>query len=308
MNSYAPFNKPVLHRPVELALSMVFNFHHLKVDYDNGRKWTRKPFDFAELKQLLTRWAVRMQEGGGWNALFWNNHDQPRALDRFGDVLNYRVESATMLATAIHLLRGTPYVYMGEEIGMTDPEYTSIDEYVDVEAINAHQALLELGVTPVEAFAIVHSKARDNARTPMQWTPGPHAGFSTGTPWLRPTNHETINVAAEQAVGRILPYYRRLIALRKQHPVIASGDIEPFALEHESVFGFVREHRGSKLLVLTNFYGRSTAVCIPAEFCAGAVLISNYGRTDTPDSTSFELKPYEALAVLVTTQSQGDLP
>ena len=212
MNSYAPFNKPVLHRPVELALSMVFNFHHLKVDYDNGRKWTRKPFDFAELKQLLTRWAVRMQEGGGWNALFWNNHDQPRALDRFGDVLNYRVESATMLATAIHLLRGTPYVYMGEEIGMTDPEYTSIDEYVDVEAINAHQALLELGVTPVEAFAIVHSKARDNARTPMQWTPGPHAGFSTGTPWLRPTNHETINVAAEQAVGRILPYYRRLIS------------------------------------------------------------------------------------------------
>lgn len=278
-------------------LSMVFNFHHLKVDYAGGAKWTLMPFDFAELKRLLTCWAELMQAGGGWNALFWNNHDQPRALNRFGDAERYRVESATMLAAAIHLLRGTPYVYMGEEIGMTDPEYASIDDYVDVEARNAHRALVESGLTPQDAFAIVASKARDNARTPMQWNDSASGGFTTGTPWLRPTNHATINVAAEEADGRILPFYRRLIALRKQKSVISDGVFAPYAENHDQVFAYLREHCGERLLVLTNFFGRPTTIAIPDEFLRGEFLISNYGRIEPLDSPLVELHPYEALAL-----------
>lgn len=292
--------------PQQGALSMVFSFHHLKVDYLNGQKWTRTPFDFAELKRLLIHWAVRMQEGGGWNALFWNNHDQPRALDRFGDAVHHRVESATMLATAIHLLRGTPYVYMGEEIGMTDPAYTSIDDYVDVEAINAYHGLLAQGEDPAEAFAIVHAKARDNARTPMQWDAGPNAGFTTGTPWLRPTNQDTINVADEQAGGRILPYYRRLIQLRKDCAVIAQGEVEPFALDHPQVFGYLRSHHGVRLLVLTNFYAEPTTVELPAEFVGAGVLIGNYPDAGPPARAEVELRPFEALALILDSFPQGD--
>lgn len=292
--------------PQQGALSMVFSFHHLKVDYANGLKWTRTPFDFAELKRLLIHWAVRMQDGGGWNALFWNNHDQPRALDRFGDPVHHRVESATMLATAIHLLRGTPYVYMGEEIGMTDPAYTSIDDYVDVEAINAYHELLAQGVDAAEAFAIVHAKARDNARTPMQWDAGPNAGFTTGTPWLRPTNQAEINVVDEEAGGRILPYYRRLIQLRKDCPVIAQGDIEPFALDHPQVFGYLRCSRGTRLLVLTNFYAEPATVELPDEFVGAGVLIGNYPDAGTPARAEIELRPYEALALILDSFPQGD--
>ncbi len=286
------------------ALSMVFNFHHLKVDYVDGRKWTKTPFDFLELKRLLTDWSLQMQVGGGWNAWFWNNHDQPRAVDRFADPLRYPAESATMLATAIHLLRGTPYVYMGEEIGMTDPRYSAIDEYVDVEAINAYAELVRSGVGPAEAFDIVRSKARDNARTPMQWDAGPNAGFSSGTPWLRPTNHESVNVAAEESAGRILPYYRHLIRLRKTHPIIAEGQVESFALEHPQVFGYIRRLGGESLLVLTNFYGDPTAVDILPEFITGSVLISNYGRSRAPLTSRCQLRPYEALAILTTSHEE----
>lgn len=280
------------------ALSMVFNFHHLKVDYGDGQKWTRVPFDFIELKRLLMDWALRMQAGNGWNALFWNNHDQPRAIDRFGDPGRFRVESATMLATAIHLLRGTPYVYMGEEIGMTDPDYDSIDDYVDVEAINAYAELVRGGVAAADAFDIVHSKARDNARTPMQWNATENAGFTHGTPWLRPTNHDVVNVAAEEEGGRILPYYRELIQLRKDHPIIAEGGVESYEADHQQVFGYLRRHGERSLLVLTNFFGESTWVQLPHEFANGDILISNYNRTELRNADRIELGPYEALAIL----------
>lgn len=282
--------------PDNHELSMVFNFHHLKVDYKDGQKWTQMPFDFAELKRLFNEWALGMQAGGGWNALFWNNHDQPRAIDRFADPVNYHVESATMLGTAIHLLRGTPFVYMGEEIGMTDPAYTSMDDYVDVEAINAYAILTEAGHNPEEAFAIVHSKARDNARTPMQWDDSPTAGFTTGDPWLKPTNQAVINVAKEEASGTILPYYRQLISLRKTHPIIAEGDYAPYALDHSDVFAYQRIHEGQALLVLCNFRGHDTTIEIPAEYVQGAILISNYDTTSI--ARSQPLRPYEALAIL----------
>ena len=226
--------------PERHELSMAFNFHHLKVDYEDGQKWTITPFDFEELKRLYHTWGKEMSERGGWSALFWNNHDQPRALNRFVDIKNFRNEGATMLAASIHLSRGTPYIYMGEEIGMTDPEYHSIDDYVDVEARNAYNALIDQGVDAAEAFAIVHSKARDNSRTPMQWDDSPNAGFTTGTPWLRPTNQEHINVAAEEQGGKILAYYKKLIRLRKQHLAISIGEYQPYQLDHPQVYLYPR--------------------------------------------------------------------
>lgn len=201
-----------------------------------------------------------------------------------------------MLATVIHLLRGTPYVYMGEEIGMTDPEYRSMSDYVDVEALNAYKALVAKGIDEDEAFAIVHGKARDNARTPMQWDDSENAGFSTGTPWLRPTNQDRINVEREERGGRILPYYRRLIQLRKTHPIIAQGAYESFEMNHPDAFGYIRELDGQRLLVLANFRDHAVSVDIPEEFRSAETLIANY--PDVRLGESVELRPYEAFGVL----------
>ena len=317
--------------PANHELDMVFSFHHLKVDYENGEKWSKVPFRFAELKQILNDWALGMQAGGGWNALFWNNHDQPRALNRFGDVERYRAESATMLATVIHLLRGTPYVYQGEEIGMIDPVYSSIEQYVDVEAHNAYAMLRERGLSEQQALEIVASKARDNSRVPMQWTADPAtAGFGSDSPWLAPApvrdaaTGAGISVEDEERDGVILPYYRNLIALRKQYPVIAYGSYAPYALEHERVLAYLRElpaeaengRPAQRLLVLTNFYGEPTEVEVPAEFVrSGRVLVCNYKNSavdsavdstaadsavsDSAETVTLSLRPYEALALLI---------
>lgn len=282
--------------PANRELDMVFSFHHLKVDYVDGQKWSDTPFRFMELKQLLTDWAVGIQAGGGWQASFFNNHDQPRALNRFGDAGTYRVQSAQMLAAATHLTRGTPYIYMGEEIGMTDPVYESIDDYVDIESHNAYKILCNEGVDPADAFEIITKKSRDNSRTPMQWTSGANAGFTLGKPWLCPTSHAEINVKAEEREGQILPFYRRLIQLRHDMPLIAEGTYEPFAREHERVYAFVREHEGQRLLVLNNFYGTETSLTIPVAFAAGSVLLSNYGQTEL--SETLTLAPYQTLAIL----------
>lgn len=282
--------------PANRELDMVFSFHHLKVDYVDGQKWSDTPFRFMELKQLLTDWAVGIQAGGGWQASFFNNHDQPRALNRFGDAGTYRVQSAQMLAAATHLTRGTPFIYMGEEIGMTDPVYESMDDYVDIESHNAYKILCNEGIHPADAFEIITKKSRDNSRTPMQWTSGANAGFTLGKPWLRPTSHAEINVEAEEREGQILPFYRRLIQLRHDMPLIAEGTYEPFAREHERVYAFVREHEGQRLLVLNNFYGTETSLTIPVAFAAGRVLLSNYGQTELGETLT--LAPYQTLAIL----------
>ena len=283
--------------PANGELSMVFSFHHLKVDYADGVKWTRVPYDFAALKRIIDEWATGMQAGGGWNALFWNNHDQPRALDRFGDADRFRYESATMLAAAIHLMRGTPYVYMGEEIGMSDPGYTTIDDYVDVEARNAFAELVDAGHDEEEAFRIVHSKARDNSRTPMQWDSSAGSGFTDGTPWLQPTNQAEVNVAHEETAGRILPFYKRLISLRKSTPVISEGDYEPYAPDHPDVLAYIRRHEGRRLLVICSFRGHETEIDVPEDFLDGEVFVSNYPAR--PLRPRLSLSPYETLALLV---------
>lgn len=276
---------------------MVFNFHHLKTDYVDGRKWSRMPFNFTELKHLLNGWATGMNAGDGWQALFWNNHDQPRALNRFGDVDQYREKSAEMLATVIHLMRGTPFIYMGEEIGMSDPDYDSMADYVDVEALNAYRALVRSGYSRTDAFTIVKTKARDNSRTPMQWDASSTAGFTTGRPWLRPTNQATVNVAAELDHGEIFNYYQQLIHLRKTAPIVADGAYETWRLDDDQVFGYWRTLGQQRLLVLNNFYPNATTVDLPAEMLAAKVLLSNYD--DVVLQSKFVLKPYQSVALLL---------
>ncbi len=289
--------------PEQKELDMVFNFHHLKVDYDQGQKWSDAPFDFMEFKKILNDWALGMQEGGGWNALFLNNHDQPRAINRFADPHRYRVESATMLAAMIHLHRGTPFIYMGEELGMIDPNYQSIADYRDVETRNAYRELTQQGYSPDAAFKIVRSKARDNSRTPMQWDQSPQAGFTSGQPWLGLAPYQGINLAAEEASGKILPFYRRLIQLRKQLQVISEGTYRPYLLEDPAVYAYTREYKNENLLVINNFFGVETELSIPQEFVDGQVLISNYDGVEL--NQNMKLAPYQTLAIFKRKEVQS---
>lgn len=283
--------------PARHELSMAFNFHHLKVDYENGQKWSLKKFDFEKLKRLFHTWGKEMSDHDGWSALFWNNHDQPRALNRFVDVQHFRNEGATMLAASIHLSRGTPYIYMGEEIGMVDPDYDSMADYVDVESINAYQMLLEQGKTPEEAFAIIQAKSRDNSRTPMQWDDSANAGFTTGTPWLKAgKSYPEINVENEMQ-GPIFTFYQKLIALRKELPIIAEGSYRPVYEDSQQVYAFERQLGIEKLLVLNNFYPDPITIDILPEYQNGEVLLSNYEEAQTAEVVT--LRPYESLAIIV---------
>ena len=283
-------------------LNMVFNFHHLKADYQNNQKWTKPMFDFSKLKKTLNTWQLRMNQEGGWNALFWNNHDQPWALSRFGDPINYREKSAEMLATSIHLLRGTPYIYQGEEIGMINPDYRTIEDYVDVETKNAYKKLLKEGCSKQQALAIIHERSRDNSRTPMHWDASPKAGFTKGQPWLRPTGQQQINVAAELAHGEIFNYYQKLIKLRKTYPVIVQGDYHPLNLDHPQVFAYVRKYQRQVLLVFNNFFAQQTVFKIPLLYQQQPVqvLISNYQLHLTTIPSKITLRPYEAVACLIS--------
>lgn len=283
--------------PERHELSMAFNFHHLKVDYENGQKWTLKNFDFEELKRLFHTWGKEMSDHNGWSALFWNNHDQPRALNRFVDVKNFRNEGATMLAASIHLSRGTPYIYMGEEIGMIDPDYDSMEDYADVESFNAYQMLLNAGKTPEEAFKIIQVKSRDNSRTPMQWDDSENAGFTSGTPWLKAAkSYFEINVNNE-IQGPIFTFYQKLIALRKKLPLIAEGSYKPAYEDSQQVYAFERQLGDEKLLVLNNFYSDPITVDVLLEYQNGEVLLSNYEVAQI--AAIVTLRPYESLAIIV---------
>lgn len=285
--------------PKEKELSMIFNFHHLKVDYENGEKWSKQPFDFLELKAILNEWQTGMSNGNGWNALFLNNHDQPRANSRFGDVVNYPFETQSMLGQTIQFLRGTPYIYQGEEIGMTDPDYTSIDQYNDIETHNNYQIMLDKGYSEAEAFEIILAKSRDNSRTPMQWDDSEHAGFTTGQPWLKVAdNYKTINVKNELENGRIFPYYQALIRLRKEYKIIASGTYRGLLLDHPQIMAYVRELDKQQLLVMSNFYGETISLELPEEFKGRTAdkLIGNGPMKTLKDEITFA--PYETVAFL----------
>ncbi|HDY9491426.1 TPA: alpha,alpha-phosphotrehalase [Staphylococcus argenteus] len=263
-------------KPERQELNSVFNSHHLKVDYIDGEKWTNAKLDFHKLKEILMKWQRGIYEGGGWNAIFWCNHDQPRVVSRFGDDTSeeMRVQSAKMLAIALHMLQGTPYIYQGEEIGMTDPHFTSIEQYRDVESINAYHQLLSEGHSEVEVLEILGQKSRDNSRTPMQWNDNINAGFTTGKPWIDiPSNYRNINVEkAIQDKNSVFYTYQKLIQLRHTHDIITYGDIVPRYMDHDSLFVYERHYKGQQWLVIVNF--SSSNVTLPDGLhCEGDVVI-----------------------------------
>lgn len=282
-------------------LSMVFNFHHLKVDYENGDKWTDTRFDFSKLKDTLNKWQVEMQEGGGWNVLFWNNHDQPRANNRFGDVENFPYETATMLAQTIHMMRGTPYIYQGEEIGMTDPNFKSIDDYKDIESHNAYKKLLESGKSEEEALNIIKKKSRDNSRTPMQWDDTENAGFTSGKPWIAVNdNYKTINTKKAMADrSSVYFYYRKLIELRKDENIISDGLYFPILEDDDKIFAYIREYEGEVLINMNNFssdYVEVNLENILEDYDKFTYLLGNLGERKI--EKIIKLAPYESLAFI----------
>lgn len=280
--------------PSHHELDMTFNFHHLKVDYKDKEKWTVMPYDFKELKQLFDVWQTGMEEKGGWNALFYNCHDQPRSLSRFGNDKEYHHESAKMLATSIHMQRGTPYIYQGEEIGMTNAYFETIEQYRDVESINYYSILKKRGISEQEIHEILKAKSRDNARTPMQWTA--NGGFSKVEPWIEMnSNCKYINVQDNIVdPNSILQYYRKLIQLRKKYRVISEGIYMPFLSDNSQVYAFKRKYYQEELIVLNNFYELETTVHID-NIKDYKILISNYDKHDLIDN--LKLRPFETIVL-----------
>ncbi len=276
-------------------LSMVFSFHHLKVDFVGNEKWVLVPFDFGKLKNILFSWQTGMSEHNAWNAVFWCNHDQPRVVSRFGDENEYWAQSAKMLGTVIHCLRGTPYVYQGEEIGMTNAGFTSLDQYRDVESINHYHILRARGLHEDSVYDILRVHSRDNARTPMQWDTSAHGGFTTAEPWLSVNpNHTRINAAAQvDDPESVFSYYRKLIALRKQYDVIAYGDFAPLSEDHPSVLAYTRRFHGEQLVVVNNFYRTEVDWNCPIALNGFTCLLSNYANSSV--QTKLHLRPYESL-------------
>ncbi|GEL09247.1 alpha,alpha-phosphotrehalase [Salisediminibacterium halotolerans] len=291
-------------RPDRNELNMTFNFHHLKVDYPDGEKWAIGKMDFHELKRILSEWQTRMHEGGGWNALFWCNHDQPRVVTRYGDDGAYHQRSAKMLATTMHMMQGTPYIYQGEEFGMTDPKFESIDDFRDVETLNMYKEKINAGVPEDEILRVIQAKSRDNSRTPVQWDSSRNAGFSDGEPWIPVApNYEQVN--AEQALNdpeSIFYYYQKLIRLRKEIDILTYGDYTLHLPEDDRLFVFTRSWNGEKLLVISHFYEGT------ASFNAGSIvnlddyesemLIAN--TEGKPLTSEMEIGPYESIVYHLT--------
>ena len=276
-------------------LSMVFTFHHLKVDFMGNEKWVLVPTDFMKLKQLIFDWQINMEKNNAWNAVFWCNHDQPRVISRFGSDDKYHKESGKMLATLIHCLRGTPYIYQGEEIGMTNPHFKSIEQYRDVESLNHYQILQDKGMTKEQALMILDVHSRDNSRTPMQWDDSINAGFTTGTPWIQTAdNYTEINVKNSlEDKNSIFYYYQKLIQLRKNYDVIAYGDIKPLLREDKRVFAYERNYKGQKLIVICNFYPTTYEIELPYDLSNYKCILNNY--KNEAKAKKIALKPYETL-------------
>lgn len=286
--------------PKEDKLAMIFSFHHLKVDYKDGEKWSKVDFDFQSLKDILNEWQKGMSDGNGWNALFWNNHDQPRANSRFGDTENYPYETTTMLAQTIHMMRGTPYIFEGEEIGMTNPDFDDINDYNDIETFNNYQILLDKGVSEEEVMEIIKFKSRDTSRTPMQWDDSENAGFTTGTPWLKVAdNYKDINVKKELESGKIFPYYQKLIQLRHKLPIIQDGAYHELLTDHSEVLAYYRTYGDQILYVFSHFYPGTSQVDLPGSVDLTRDYDKLLGNGDLDKMTaSFELGPYETVAFL----------
>ncbi|EPF7599934.1 glycoside hydrolase family 13 protein [Vibrio vulnificus] len=284
--------------PERHELSMVFQFEHITLTWQHGDKWNPIPLDLKQFKHVLTKWQTELSNQG-WNSLFWNNHDLPRVVSKYGDDKRYRVESAKMLATALHFLKGTPYIYQGEEIGMTNVAFESLDQYKDIETLNFYKVKTDSGVSHQHMMDAIHENSRDNARTPMQWSASPNGGFSQAEPWIEVNpNYPEINV--EQALAdsdSIFYHYQKLIELRKQHPAIVYGDFTPLFAEHDSVFAYVRSHQDEQLLVINNFSDQDVSLELPDNLQNKEVncLIYNYDLLDMLGVT-LSLRPYQCYA------------
>ena len=279
--------------PAEKELSMIFNFHHLKVDYKGGDKWSLMDADISALKKLFEDWQVGMAENNGWNAVFWCNHDQPRAVSRFGDDEKFHKQSAKMLAATIHLMRGTPYIYQGEEIGMTNAKFNSIEQYRDVESLNYYKILRDGGKSEEEALKILGERSRDNGRTPMQWNADKFAGFSTVEAWISsPENYKKINVAAEEKdADSILNFYKTLVKFRKENKIVQDGDIKFIERANNDVIAYCRTLGDKKLVVICNYRGENVNLTEKnlAEYISDGYkkILGNY------DGLTENLRPFE---------------
>lgn len=282
-------------------LNMVFQFEHMDLDIDRDSalsKWATRPLNLPDLKRVMTRWQKEL-ENGGWNSLYLSNHDQPRSVSRFGDDSMYRVESAKLLATFLHTLQGTPYVYQGEEIGMTNVKFETISDYRDIETLNVYQEFVwEKGLAPPVVMDMIYAQGRDNARTPMQWDASPHAGFTTGIPWIKVNpNYKAINV--KQALtdsNSIFYYYQQLIRLRRENPVIVYGRYDLLLDDHPEIYAFTRTWEKDRLLVVLNFSQNRPIFELPGSviFTGNELLIGNYEVDLAEDIHRLVLKPFEA--------------
>lgn len=270
-------------------LSMVFQFEHMVLDQE-AEKWDLAPLPFTELKKNLGKWQ-RELHGCGWNSLFWDNHDLPRIVSRWGDEGKYWKESAKMLATVLHGMEGTPYVYQGEELGMTNVEF-ELEDYRDLEILNMHRERLAKGYSEEDIMKSVYAKGRDNARTPMQWSDDINAGFTEGEPWIKVNpNYKAINAQAELAdKDSIFHYYKKLIQLRKQYPVFVDGEYCPLMEEDENIFAYLRRGEEEELLVLCNFFKDQVSCKVPRGWESAELLIGNYAEAGAKEI----LRPYEA--------------
>lgn len=283
------------------VLNMLFQFEHMDIDADKGGDGARRSirsWSLLELKQIMSRWQKDL-EGKGWNSIYLSNHDQPRAVSRFGNDGRYRTESAKLLATFTHMLQGTPFIYQGEEIGMTNVAFDAIEDYRDIETLNLYRELTgEKGIDPQTVISLLHAKSRDNARTPMQWDDGPNGGFSSGQSWIKVNpNYQEIN--AQQALAdphSIFYYYQQLIRLRQQYPVIVYGTYDLILSAHEQIYAFTRALDEERLLVMLNFSADTAVFALPPHisFTDHNLLIGNYKVGATEDIRLLNLRPYEA--------------
>lgn len=285
----------------EHELNMVFHFEHVESDGEIG-KWTDKKPNLKTLKYIFNKWQTEL-EGCAWNSLYWDNHDQPRAVSRFGnDSPRYRELSAKMLATCLHLMKGTPYIYQGEELGMTNFPFKDISQFKDIESLNAYKELVEGGVVSPEKMMIyLREKSRDHARTPMQWNEDLHAGFTSGTPWIEVNpNYKEINADRQLSDGRsVFYYYKKLIELRKKYDIIVYGSYEPILKEDPNIFAYIRRWKEETLLVLCNFTDQEQLIFLPQEFESeeGEYLVHNYDFHG--EIMKNKLLPYEAAAIYI---------
>ncbi len=280
--------------PERKELDMIFQFEQMLLDQVPGKsKWDLKPLELKQLKQVFAKWQDAL-EGKGWNSLFWNNHDLPRIVSRWGNDKEYRVESAKMLATILHGMKGTPYIYQGEEIGMTNCPLLSVEDLADVESRNMYYERKQMGYKEEDIMNSISTKARDNARTPMQWNDGYEAGFTEGTPWYR-VNPNYMEINAKKALedkDSIFYYYKELIHLRKKEPILIYGNFKLLYSEDKSVFAYIREWDYKKWLIVCNFYGTPTDFMYPAR---GQVILSNYKQEPVILLENISLRPYEAI-------------